>query len=258
VICRCVSLVFLETVRVNISEADSLQKVVQLRELLREQFPQAHRPAPAALHPKVEAEDLGNPTFEPDTTQQLLSGIPTLDGIGIPRNAITEIVSERSHSGLGLVLNALIRQAAARDELFALVDGLGSFDPLYLEPEIRPRLLWARSESAEQAIKAADLLLRDGNIPTVALDLQLNDRREVRALSSSCWYRLRNLVEEAGITFVLFTSCETAPSAHLRLVLDWRFRLNAMDELRGELERQIRARVARSRVSTAPETRLSA
>lgn len=238
----------------NISVAPAPSKILNLRELLREKFPQAHRAVPP---PPPKAED--SPLEEQktvDPARQLLSGIPALDEIGLPRNAITEIVAEHARSGLGLTLNAMIRQAAAREEFFALVDGLGGFDPLYLEPEIRPRLLWARCESAEQALKAVDLLLRDGNIPTVALDLQLNDRRDVRALPGSCWNRLRYLVEESGVSFVVLTPCETVSSAHLRLVLDRRFPLDAMDESRGELEGQIRARVARARVAKLPESRL--
>lgn len=252
----------------SIQPAPNLSNIVHLRQLLREQFPAAHRNVPAMVVERganpspVVAERGANPSPSPvalerlgkpsdvdcaDPTQQLLSGIEALERVGIRRASITEIVAERLHSGVGLVIAGLIRQAAANAELLALVDGRDCFDPLSVEPEARRRLFWARCQTAGDAIKATDLLLRDGNLPNVALDLQLNDRKEVRALPGSCWYRLRNLVEESGSTLVVLTSCETAPSAHLRVVLDRRFRLSAMDELRRDLERLVKVRVARAR-----------
>ena len=224
-------------------------QILQLRQLLREQFPESHRTPLAVPEPEPEPEPEPSipHTPSPNTPESLLSGIPAIDRIGIPRACITEIVAERLPSGGSLILTSLIRQAAARDEYLALIDGRDSFDPLDLEPETRRRLFWTRCQSAEHAIKAADLLLRDGNLPNVALDLQLNDRREIRALPSSCWYRLRNLIEQSGATLVLFTPCQTAPSAHLRFALERRFRLDAMDELRRDLEQLVKVRVTRDR-----------
>lgn len=222
-------------------------QVLQLRQLLREQFPAAHR------------NPVSNAAVTP-SPEPAASSLTTIDRIEVPAASLTEIVAERFHFGAGLALTQMIRKIAA-DEPVALIDGRDSFDPLNLEPEIRRRLLWVRCQTAEHAIKAADLLLRDGNLTTVFLDLQLNDRREIRAMPGSCWYRLRNLIETSGVALVVFTSSQITPSAHLRLTLTRRFRLDAMDELRHDLQLQVQARVTRSKARPASlpmEGRLSA
>ena len=57
------------------------------------------------------------------------------------------------------------------------------------------------ARNALDAVKAVDLLLRDGNFPLVVLDLVLNDSAELRKIPQTNWYRLQRLVEAATDRF---------------------------------------------------------
>ena len=81
-------------------------------------------------------------------------------------------------------------------------------------------LLWVRCTKALDAVKAADLLLRDGNFPLVVLDLVLNASAELRKIPQTSWYRLQRLVETAPTAFLVLTRASIISSAQLKLSLD--------------------------------------
>ena len=69
-----------------------------------------------------------------------------------------------------MLLRALLRQSHRARQWMALIDGRDSFDPAGVEAPVLSRLFWVRCQTAEEALKAADLLLRDRNFPLVVLD----------------------------------------------------------------------------------------
>src|SRR5215467_8436211 len=81
-------------------------------------------------------------------------------------------------------------------------------------------LLWVRCSKASEAIKAADLLLRDGNFPLVIVDLVLNAPEELRKIPQTNWYRLQRLVELLPTACLVLTRYEMVSSAQLKLVLE--------------------------------------
>jgi hypothetical protein len=179
-------------------------KIVDLRNLLAERFPQPFIPP----------------------VPRLATGLPAIDeaiGGGLPKSAITELSSPQVSAGSALLLYALL-QSAQRDGYFlALVDGRDSFDPSALGRLSNRRLrnlLWVRCTKALDAVKAADLLLRDGNFPLVVLDLVLNASDELRKIPQTSWYRLQRLVETAPTTFLVLTRASIISSAQLKLSLD--------------------------------------
>ncbi len=179
-------------------------KILDLRNLLAERFPQPFTP-PASY---------------------LATGLPAIDeaiGGGLPKSAITELSSPQVSAGSALLLYALL-QSAQRDGYFlALVDGRDSFDPSALGGLGNRRLrnlLWVRCTKALDAVKAADFLLRDGNFPLVVLDLVLNASDELRKIPQTSWYRLQRLVETAPTAFLVLTRASIISSAQLKLSLD--------------------------------------
>ena len=136
---------------------------LQLRALLHERFPNA---APVFHHSK------------------LASSCPAL----VP-GRLVEIV--------GLATSLVIQQFL-HGQKAALIDGADAFEPASLNAADLLRLLWIRCSKASEAIRAADLLLRDGNLPIVLIDLRLLPQRELFALPSSVWHRLRMLAERGG------------------------------------------------------------
>ena len=176
-------------------------KIVDLRNLLAERFP--HTPRAAAA--------------------RLATGLTALDsmiGGGLPKGAITELISPQLSTGSASLIAALL-QAAQRDRYFlALIDGRDSFDPQPLGNACLRHLLWARCGQALEAVKAADLLLRDGNFPLLILDVALNSPNELRKIPQTSWYRLQRLVENTSSAFLVVSRRSMVSSAKLKVVLE--------------------------------------
>ena len=176
-------------------------KIIDLRNLLTESFPHL------AL----------------TTATRLITGLSFLDepiGGGLPRGAITELISPRSSAGSASLIHALIYFAYRANYFVALIDGRDSFDACTLNNGCLQHLLWVRCSNASEAIKATDLLLRDGNFPLVIVDLVLNAPEELRKISQTNWYRLQRLVEVVPTACLVLTRYEMVSSAQLKLLLE--------------------------------------
>jgi len=200
-------------------------KIIDLRKLLAARFP--HPPATAATY--------------------LVTGLSCLDefsGGGLPRGAITELISPRTSAGSASLIHALV-EAAHRDNYFvALIDGRDSFDPCGLNNTSLRHLLWVRCSEASEAIKAADLLLRDANFPVVIVDVVLNTPEELRKIPQTNWYRLQRLIELTPTACLVLTRYEMVGSAQLKLVLESAW---SLENLEHDPISQLRFRVQRSR-----------
>jgi hypothetical protein len=204
-------------------------KVVDLRKLLAERFP--HAPAPAG--------------------RRLSTGVSSLDqtiGGGFPKSAITELISPKLSAGSASLIHALL-QAAQRDRYFiALIDGHDSFDPSASDGRWLRHLLWVRCHKTFDAIKAADLLLRDGNFPLVIVDLVLNAPEELRKIPQTSWYRLQRLVEGAPTACLILSRQSMVSSAQLKIVLENSWTLKTFEE---DVTPRLRFRIQRSHLNRA-------
>lgn len=191
--------------------AEASGRLDDLRHLLAERFP--HLPS------AVEGQ------FQ--TGQSLLD---TVLGDGLPKGAITEITSPSLSAGSASLIAGLVRAAGEARYFMALIDGRDSFDPEPLaHPSLR-HLLWIRCQKAIDAIKAADLLLRDGNFPLVLLDLVLNSPNELQKVPATNWYRLQRLVEPTSTSFLVFSRRSMVASARLKLVLENQWTLPTLEQ----------------------------
>src|SRR5216110_1682289 len=185
--------------------------IIDLRKALSERFPP--RSAPAA--------------------SVLTTGLPFLDRAscgGLPKSAITELITPRPSAGSASLLHALLR-AAQRDRHFmALIDGSDSFDPGSSDNSTLPHLLWVRCRKAFDAIKAADFLLRDGNFPLVIVDLVLNPADELRKIPQTSWYRLQRLVEAVPTACLVINRKGIVSSAQMKIVLENSWTLEALEK----------------------------
>jgi hypothetical protein len=205
--------------------------IIQLRQLLKERFP--------GLRTNPEEFTSDTRTFWPTGLRQiddLLQG-------GFAKGALTEIVSERRAAGSALLASSLLRQAAQAGQIVAFVDGADSLEVTELEESVLSRLLWVRCRSAAEALKATDLLLRDGNVPLVQLDIVFNPEKQLRAIPATTWYRLQRLIEETSTVCIVFTPRVMVSPAHDRIFLHGRFSLSCLeqdhDELLSKLELEI-------------------
>ena len=156
-----------------------------------------------------------------------------------------EGVAERRSVGSGLLLSKILESVTAREEYAVLIDGRDTFDPQLLGSEACRRLLWVRCRQAAQAVKAADLLLRDGNLPLILMDLECNAPREVGKIPNTSWYRLRHLVEQTGTTLFVITPMRLISSAHLRVSFAHQFEVDDLDERTEQLVAQLELHVMR-------------
>jgi hypothetical protein len=178
--------------------------IVDLRKLLAERFP--HSPVSAAA--------------------RLITGLSFLDeaiGGGLPKSSITELISREISAGSASLIHALLETANGDCYFIALIDGRDSFDPSVLGGPDNARLrnlLWVRCTKALEAVKAADLLLRDGNFPLVIVDLVLNPPEELRKIPQTSWYRLQRLVEASPTACLVMSRHSMVSSAQLKIVLE--------------------------------------
>src|SRR5438046_10714074 len=112
-------------------------KIVDLRKLLAERF--THTPVPAA-------------------TRRFITGLSFLDqaiGGGLPKGAITELISSQISAGSASLIHALLETANRDCYFIALIDGQDSFDPSPsggLDNARLRNLLWVRCTKVLEAI----------------------------------------------------------------------------------------------------------
>jgi hypothetical protein len=198
--------------------------IIDLRKALAERFPQRSQPA----------------------TTVLPTGIPFLNQItggGFPKSAITELISPRASAGSASLIHALLKSAEQDRHFIALIDGSDSFDPGSANNSALQHLLWVRCRKAFDAVKAADLLLRDGNFPLVIVDLVLNEPAELRKIPQTSWYRLQRLAEAVPTACLIINRQTLVSSAQLKIVLENSWTLadlekeNAISSLRFSVKR---------------------
>ena len=204
-------------------------KIIDLRNLLANRFPRA---------PK-------------SVGTRLITGLAFFDqsvGGGLPKGAITELITPPRSAGSASLVHAFIH-TAYRDKYFvALIDGRDSFDPRALGNSILRQLLWVRCTKALEAVKTADLLLRDGNFPLLIVDLIFNSPGELRKIPQTTWYRLQRLVESVPTACLVLTRYEMVSSAQLKLVLENSWNLETLEK--HDAISQLRIAVKRSHLKS--------
>ena len=202
-------------------------KVLQLRQLLADRF--------------------GKPELAPEKSYE--TGLSALNDVGIPKASLTEIVSStKAGPGGGLLLYGLLHAAIKKGERIVLIDGKGAFRPKCLPQADLNRMLWMRCNEAAEAIKAADLAVRDGNLPLIILLLTLNPLRELRRIPATAWHRLQMLAEKSATTLLVFTPDSQIGCARLRLSVSGSFPLDRLHVCRDELLPSLQVQVERRRM----------
>ena len=208
--------------------------IIELRQLLAERFP--------GLRTRADELSAVKRAFWP-------TGLPQLDQPlrgGFPKGALAEIVAEQRGSGSTLLTAALAHRALEENKFVAIIDGQDSLDVTQLGEDLS-RLLWMRCRSAEEALKAADLLLRDGNLPLVLLDLVSNPPAQLRKIPATTWYRFQRLIEQTSAVCAILTPRVMVAPAQVRITLHSRFSINALEREPQELLRELKLKVVEAR-----------
>jgi hypothetical protein len=167
----------------------SPESLAALRLLLAERFPQA-APRPAAVLP---------------------TGVAAIDDVaggGLPVGGITEVVALAPSSGGQLLISSLLAATRARRMRAVLVDARDAFDPQSHEPLLLQHLIWVRCRTLDEAMHAADILVRDANMALVMVDLRGLEWRALRGVPATTWYRLQRVLERTDMALVVLTTGE--------------------------------------------------
>ncbi|MDB6150694.1 MAG: hypothetical protein JWQ44_2142 [Chthoniobacter sp.] len=213
----------------------SSPKILQLRELLA-------------------ARGLGTVARAPEGFHTGWAALDAAAGEGLPKGDIAEL--NCLHGGGALAVAECIHAAERGRYYVALIDGADGFDPASVETSALTRLLWVRCHSAAEAVKAADLLLRDGNLPLVLLNLR--GCADAARVPSQAWYRLQRIVEQSGVALLVLTPRPLIPSARIRLILHGHFTIDDVerscaDLVEGVTFEALRGSSARRLVDDAPQ-----
>lgn len=221
----------------------SHETVIQLRKQLRERFPAAHRDA--LLTPPQESPLPCQEARSPIST----TAIHSLKS-GFPQGGITEISPTHPACGLSLLVGGLLDSDDDRAPHpglpLVLIDARDQFDPGSFSDEDCRKVLWLRCREPRQALKSADLLLRDGNLPLVLLDLSTLPARELQRIPRSSWHRLRQLAESTQSTLLALTPSPIIPGTALRLTLTRHHQLADLLLTRGQLQDSLEMQVTRA------------
>jgi hypothetical protein len=208
--------------------------VIQLRQLLAEKFPNLR----TRIEPSAAARD------------RWLTGLAQMDQAldgGLPKGALVEVISAGKTSGSATMLHALIRRAARENKIVTCIDGTDSLEVAEFDPAVLSRLLWIRSGSAAQALKAADLVLRDSNLSFVLIDLGANKEPELRRIPAATWYRFQRLIEGTSTICLVFAPCHTVVAAQIQIILRSRFSLDALEKDAPQLVSALKLEVSDAR-----------
>jgi len=194
-----------------------------LRQQLRDQFPQAHglrtSPAPSPLLEKPFSVD------------------------SFPIGAISEVLPAGPSAGLALFMAGLLDESESANSLpqLVLIDGADAFDPNSFPGDACSKLVWVRCASALEMLKAADLLVHDGNMPFVLLDSTGVKRQDLNALPAAAWWRMKQAVERTGLRLVVLATSPLVPCASLRVSLSAGLSLADFDRAQAELLPRVQA-----------------
>ena len=145
---------------------------------------------------------------------------------GFLRGAVTEVCG--SIAG-GVLLLAAVVNTAMRDGFFiGLIDAANSFEPSDWKDEYLSRILWVMCGAAGPAIKAADILLRDGNLPVVILDLQMLPMSQLQCIPASTWHRFQRVIEPTATVLTVMTPQPVVEGAAARMAIRTDLTLDAM------------------------------
>jgi RecA/RadA recombinase len=199
-------------------------KIIELRKVLAEQFPR-----------QTAAGSLFIPTgWLP---------LDSLLGGGLLKGAITQLLIPNISSGGAIVLHRIIEAMQDLSRHVALIDSRDCFEPA----ADHPLLLWIRCNNVLQALKATDLILRDGNLSLVILDFKESQEKELRKIPGSAWYRFQRITEENRNALLTITRHPLVTSAQITISTIRRLCIDDLSTQRTDLAKSISLEIARLR-----------
>lgn len=191
----------------------------------------------------------------PPLREGIPTGVAALDAAagGLRKGAVSEFSGS---TGCGALFFSSMLELASREGWhLALVDAADQFEPADWDAQALRRILWVRCRDARKALHAADLLLRDGNLPLVVLDFQGVPAAQLRRVPASVWHRFQRIVEGSGVAMVVLSRRPLVEGAQVRVEAGSRWGIDAMRVKRRDLAQRMDLRVRRKTVWEAERRR---
>lgn len=217
-------------------------KIADLRALLVDRFPTSA--SHLACDAPLQQEHPGRKTLK--------TGIQEWDEAthGLRLGEVTELCGR--FGGIGLVMDTLLETCAAAGWLGGWVDAGDSLEVGDWNRAVLRRMVWVRCRDPFMALKGADLLLRDGNLSWVVLDLQSAPIAAVQKISGQHWHRFHRLVEHHGNALLVLTPSPIVEGAKVRVASAVSWTLDAIARERQTLRRETLLQVfVRGRMPTS-------
>lgn len=166
-------------------------------------------------------------------------------GGDLPQGQLTEIIGRGPSRGAGLVMAGLLAEARRERRHAILFDigtgfSIGSFPERDLES-----LLWVGCDSAQQAVEALDVAVRDENFSLFLLDGRDCDPADWRSVRASQWYRILHQLRRREASAVLFARGAVTSATKHRLELVSHLALGDLHEERDVILSRTRIRAER-------------
>ncbi len=171
------------------------------------------------------------------------TGVAALDEAvgGLLKGAVSEFSGSTGHGAL--FFSALLETACRERWHIGLIDAADEFEPADWDAAALRRLLWVRCTEARKALRAADLLLRDGNLPLIILDFQGVPAAQLRGIPTNVWHRFQRVVEQSGVALVALTRRPMVEGARVRMEVEAPLHLDVMRIKRRDLVARMPVRV---------------
>jgi hypothetical protein len=153
---------------------------------------------------------------------------------GLRLGEVTEVCG--TLGGTGLLMEHLLEASREAGWLGAWVDAGDSLEMEDWDPEALRRIVWMRCKDPLMALKGADLLLRDGNLSWVTLDLQAVAGSALRRIAAHHWHRFHRLVEHRANALVVLTPAPMVEGAKVRVLSREIHTLHALHQPRRTLQ----------------------
>jgi len=211
------------------------------------------KPGLAALRALV-AEKFPQAAYAP--AGRLRTGCEPLDRHGgLIRGGLTEVCG--SAAGSQIVLSALLAASVQEGFFLSLIDAADAFEPADWPEAQLNRLLWVRCRAVEPALKAADILVRDGNLPVLLLDLQAAPARQLQRIPANTWHRFHRVVASSATALLVLTPRPMVEGAPCRIAVRLASAWEAMSQPRAALTENLDAQIferGREETTTPLET----
>ena len=161
-----------------------------------------------------------------------------------------EIVDTHGLSSAQMHIESCLKEAPTLHFHAAFIEAQPRWCPDYLSEGVLSHTLWTRCDSGEQALKAADVLVRDENFQLVVIDLRQLSKRALQQIPQGHWYRLQRINSNQSSTLVVATPAPMIAAAHMRVEIQAKFDMNSFHTQRPHLASRVQSQITRRRSHT--------